>query len=84
MAPGALQILIIVLLVMVLFGTGRIPTIMENLAKGVKSFKKGLQDVEEESSKSGDVKQEKAAEIDSSTNSKVDSKVDSKADSKAE
>ncbi len=42
MAPGIWQILIIVVLVMILFGAGRIPTIMENLAKGVKSFKKGL------------------------------------------
>ena len=44
MAPGAMQIIVIILLVMVLFGAGRIPTIMENLAKGVNSFKKGLKD----------------------------------------
>ncbi len=44
MAPSALQILIIIVLVMVLFGAGRIPSIMENIAKGVNSFKKGLKD----------------------------------------
>lgn len=44
MAPGALQIIVVILLVMVLFGAGRIPTIMENLAKGINSFKKGLKD----------------------------------------
>ena len=44
MAPGALQIIVIILLVMVLFGTGRIPMIMENVAKGIKSFKKGLKE----------------------------------------
>ena len=44
MAPGAVQILIIILIVMVLFGAGRIPNIMENLAKGINSFKKGLKD----------------------------------------
>tara|TARA_R110002095_G_scaffold190659_2_gene168320 strand:+ start:677 stop:898 length:222 start_codon:yes stop_codon:yes gene_type:complete len=44
MAPSIVQILIIVLIVMVLFGAGRIPHIMENLAKGVNSFKKGLKD----------------------------------------
>lgn len=44
MAPGMLQIIVIVLLVMVLFGTGRIPMIMENLAKGINSFKKGLKE----------------------------------------
>ena len=44
MAPGVLQIAVVILLVMVLFGAGRIPTIMENLAKGINSFKKGLKD----------------------------------------
>ncbi len=44
MAPGALQIIVVILLVMILFGAGRIPAIMENLAKGIKSFKKGLND----------------------------------------
>ena len=44
MSPGPLQIIIIILLVMVLFGASRIPGIMENLAKGVTSFKKGLKD----------------------------------------
>lgn len=53
MAPSALQILIIIVLVMVLFGAGRIPSIMENIAKGVNSFKKGL-------------KEEDGADVDSS------------------
>lgn len=44
MAPGVMQILVVVVLVMLLFGAGRIPTIMENLAKGINSFKKGLKD----------------------------------------
>ncbi len=44
MAPSAIQILVIVLLVMVLFGAGRIPSIMENMAKGINSFKKGLKE----------------------------------------
>lgn len=44
MAPGVLQIAVVILLVVVLFGAGRIPTIMENLAKGINSFKKGLKD----------------------------------------
>ncbi len=44
MSPSIIQIIIVILLVMVLFGAGRIPTIMENLAKGINSFKKGLKD----------------------------------------
>lgn len=47
MSPGPLQLLIVIILVMLLFGAGRIPTIMENLAKGINSFKKGLRDGDE-------------------------------------
>ncbi len=38
------HILVVVVLVMILFGAGRIPRIMEDLAKGIKSFKKGMSD----------------------------------------
>lgn len=48
MAPGPLQILIIVLLILVVFGASRMPVIAENLAKGIKSFKKGLKDEDED------------------------------------
>ncbi|GJL85100.1 MAG: hypothetical protein DHS20C02_08750 [Micavibrio sp.] len=44
MAPGPIQILVVILLLLLLFGASRVPGIMENLAKGVKSFKKGLKD----------------------------------------
>lgn len=44
MAPSIWQILIVVLVIMLLFGAGRLPRMMEDLAKGIKSFKKGLQD----------------------------------------
>lgn len=44
MAPGPLQIAIVVLLILVVFGAGRVPMIAENLAKGINSFKKGLKD----------------------------------------
>ncbi|MFP4313626.1 MAG: twin-arginine translocase TatA/TatE family subunit [Alphaproteobacteria bacterium] len=46
MTPGIWQILIIVLLILVVFGAKRVPLIAENLAKGIKSFKKGLKDEE--------------------------------------
>ena len=44
MAPGPFQILIVVLLILLVFGASRLPGIAENLAKGIKSFKKGLND----------------------------------------
>ncbi len=62
MTPGITQIIVVVLLVMVLFGAGRIPTIMENLAKGVKSFKKGLHDDGEDEAGASAVKKDKNKE----------------------
>lgn len=46
MTPGPLQIALIIVLVLLIFGAGRVPSIMENLAKGVKGFKRGLSDEE--------------------------------------
>jgi len=36
------HILIVVLLVLIVFGAGKLPQVMGDLAKGVKNFKKGL------------------------------------------
>jgi sec-independent protein translocase protein TatA len=44
MTPGPLEILVVILLIVVFFGASRVPGIAENLAKGIKSFKKGLRD----------------------------------------
>ena len=40
--------IIIALVVLLLFGGKKIPELMRGLGKGVKSFKQGLHDVEEE------------------------------------
>ena len=45
--PGPTQILIIIVLLILLFGASRVPGIMENLAKGITSFKKGLKEEDE-------------------------------------
>lgn len=42
MSIGIAQILLIVLLVLVIFGAGKLPNVMGDIAKGVKNFKKGL------------------------------------------
>ncbi len=44
---GPLQILIIAVVILVLFGRGRISEMMGDFGKGVKSFRKGLADEEE-------------------------------------
>lgn len=44
MMPGPFQILLVIILILLLFGASRVPDIAGNLAKGIKSFKKGLAD----------------------------------------
>tara|TARA_Y100000294_G_C8252454_1_gene215378 strand:+ start:57 stop:257 length:201 start_codon:yes stop_codon:yes gene_type:complete len=42
MSFGLKEIIIIVVLILLLFGRNRISTIMADVAKGIKSFKKGM------------------------------------------
>ena len=42
MSIGIWQIAIVVILVVVLFGRGKISSMMGDVAKGIKSFKKGM------------------------------------------
>lgn len=44
MSIGLWQIILIVAVVVLLFGAGRISKVMGDLGKGVKSFKKGMED----------------------------------------
>jgi sec-independent protein translocase protein TatA len=38
------HLLIVLLIVVLMFGTNRLPTLMGDLAKGVKAFKSGMRD----------------------------------------
>lgn len=49
MSVGPWQIVIVVLLVVLFFGRGRISEMMGDLAKGITSFKKGLREDDEDS-----------------------------------
>ena len=44
MSIGIWQIAIVVILVVLLFGRGKISSLMGDVAKGIKSFKKGISD----------------------------------------
>ena len=57
------QILIILLVVLILFGAGKLPQVMADLGKGIKNFRNGMKDEE---------KQEEQKLIDSSANQKSD------------
>lgn len=45
---GAPEIIFIVLIVLLLFGGKKIPELMRGLGKGVKSFKQGMNEMEDE------------------------------------
>jgi sec-independent protein translocase protein TatA len=45
---GAPEIIIIAILILLLFGGKKIPELMHGIGKGVKSFKDGMNNVEEE------------------------------------
>tara|TARA_B100001564_G_scaffold310404_1_gene282061 strand:+ start:663 stop:851 length:189 start_codon:yes stop_codon:yes gene_type:complete len=51
MSIGFWQIAIVVVLVVLLFGRGKISALMGDVAKGIKSFKKGMSDNSETNSK---------------------------------
>jgi sec-independent protein translocase protein TatA len=46
--------LIVLVVVLLLFGRGKIPELMGDMAKGIKSFKKGMSEDEAEAAKTAD------------------------------
>ena len=70
MSIGFWQIAIVVILVVLLFGRGKISSLMGDVAKGIKSFKKGMaSDVTEE-----DTQKNISENQDSSENQDIDKK----------
>jgi sec-independent protein translocase protein TatA len=47
MSIGIWQVVLILLIVLILFGAGKLPKVMGEVAKGVKSFKSGIRDDDE-------------------------------------
>lgn len=45
---GGPQMIIILIVILLLFGGKKIPELMHGIGKGVRSFKKGLADIEED------------------------------------
>ncbi len=42
MAPGLFQLLLVVLLVLLLFGAGKLPKVMSDIGKGIKNLRDSL------------------------------------------
>ena len=67
MSIGFWQIAIVVVLVVLLFGRGKISSLMGDVAKGIKSFKKGMSD---ESDPTKNIQSEEKSTEDSNTEKK--------------
>jgi sec-independent protein translocase protein TatA len=48
MSIGIWQVVLILLIVLILFGAGKLPRVMGDVAKGVKTFKAGMKDDDED------------------------------------
>ena len=44
MSIGIWQVVLVLGIVMILFGAGKLPRVMGDMAKGIKAFKKGMKD----------------------------------------
>ena len=44
MSIGPWQIILILVIVLIIFGAGKLPRVAGDLAKGIKNFKKGMND----------------------------------------
>ena len=67
MGPSWVQILIVVVLVVLLFGRGKISDLMGDVATGIKSFRKGLKDEDQ----SGTAAADSLKTIDNETGEKI-------------
>ena len=76
MSIGFWQIAIVVILVVLLFGRGKISSLMGDVAKGIKSFKRGMaSDVsEEDTQKNISENQDTSENLDTSVNQDKDNK----------
>jgi sec-independent protein translocase protein TatA len=51
MSIGIWQVVLILLIVLILFGAGKLPKVMGDVAKGVKNFKSGMKEDDEDDKK---------------------------------
>jgi sec-independent protein translocase protein TatA len=54
MSIGVWQVILILVIVLIIFGAGKLPKVMGDVAKGIKNFKSGLSEPEKEAPKDDD------------------------------
>ena len=59
---GMTELIIILVIVLVIFGAGKLPEVGGALGKGIKNFKSSMSDTSEDKSVKGDIEDKKAKE----------------------
>ena len=67
---GPLGLIVILVVVLLLFGRGKIPALMGDVAKGIKSFKKGMKEEPEEAEAKLEKKADEAIDVTPSSEKK--------------
>ncbi|AGR78300.1 twin-arginine translocation protein, TatA/E family [Aliarcobacter butzleri 7h1h] len=70
--PSGMQLLVIVLIILILFGGKKIPELAKGLGSGIKNFKKAVKEDEEE--ETTEIKKVEVDEKKSETSSKTETK----------
>ena len=71
MSVGPWQIILILVIVLIIFGAGKLPRVMGDIAKGVRNFKDGLKD---EGDKGESGKEDVSANLEEKSSSSLEDK----------
>jgi sec-independent protein translocase protein TatA len=71
MSIGIWQIVLILAIVLILFGAGKLPRVMGDVAKGIKNFKTGMKEEESSEDSGNDETISVSKEKDNNTDSKT-------------
>lgn len=70
---GPFGLIIILIVVLLLFGRGKIPQLMGDVAKGIKSFKRGMKDdTEEQDEEEAQAKAKEQEQLDKAADEAID------------
>ncbi|MEE8270518.1 MAG: twin-arginine translocase TatA/TatE family subunit [Alphaproteobacteria bacterium] len=74
MSIGVWQVILILVIVLIIFGAGKLPKVMGDVAKGVKNFKSGMRDDDEPSDQASKQIDDEGSAAMSSTSNKDEAK----------
>ena len=70
MGIGVWQVVLVLVIVLIIFGAGKLPKVMGDVAKGVKNFKSGMAEEVTDASKEGGPTEGPAAQVSESAENK--------------